>query len=79
MVRPGEVFREPVRLNNVSVIVAHQHPSGDCTTSPEDVLITSELRRAGTIFEIELLDSMIVSPSNYVSLRKRGLGFDNKY
>ena len=51
----------------------------DCTPSPEDVLITGELRKAGTIFDIELLDSLIVSPSNYVSLRERGLGFDSKY
>jgi hypothetical protein len=76
MVRPGEVFREPVRLNSVAVIVAHQHPSGDCTPSPEDVLITGELRKAGTIFDIELLDSMIITPHKYVSLRERGLGFD---
>ena len=76
MVRPGEVFREPVRLNSVSVIVAHQHPSGNCTPSPEDVLVTRKLRQAGTIFDIELLDSLIVSPSSYVSLRERGLGFD---
>ena len=44
--------------------------------SIEDVLVTKELRQAGTIFDIELLDSLIVLPSNYVSLRERGLGFD---
>jgi DNA repair protein RadC len=42
----------------------------------EDVLITRELRQAGTIFDIELLDSMIITPHKYVSLRERGLGFD---
>jgi len=79
MIRPCEVYREPVKLNSVAVIVAHQHPSGDCTPSPEDVLVTRELRAAGTIFDIDLLDSLIVSPSNYVSLREKGLGFDSKY
>jgi len=76
MIRAAEVYREPVRLNSVAILIAHQHPSGDCTPSPEDVLVTRELRQAGTIFDIELLDSLIVSPSNYVSLRERGLGFD---
>jgi len=76
MVRAAEVYREPVRLNSVAILIAHQHPAGDCTPSPEDVLVTKELRQAGTIFDIELLDSLIVLPSNYVSLRERGLGFD---
>jgi DNA repair protein RadC len=76
MVRAAEIYRELVRLNSVAILIAHQHPSGGCTPSPEDVLVTRELRQAGTIFDIELLDSLIVSPSNYVSLRERGLGFD---
>lgn len=76
MIRAGEVYREPVRLNSVAIIVAHQHPSGDPTPSPEDVLVTRELVQAGKILDIDMLDHMIITPGKWVSLRERGLGFD---
>jgi DNA repair protein RadC len=76
MIRVGEIYKEPLRLNSAAIIVAHNHPSGEPNPSPEDVLVTRELRQAGTIFDIELLDSMIIAPHKYVSLRERGLGFD---
>jgi DNA repair protein RadC len=47
MIRAAEVYREPVRLNSVAILVAHQHPSGDATPSPEDVLVMNRTPKGG--------------------------------
>ena len=57
------------------MIVAHNHPSGDPTPSPEDVQVTRNLVQAGSLMDIELLDHVIVGHQRFVSLRERGLGF----
>jgi DNA repair protein RadC len=76
VVRPGEVLRPAVRDNAPSVIVVHNHPSGDPTPSPEDIAITRELFAAGKLMGIELLDHLVVGSGNrYVSLNEKGLGF----
>ena len=76
VVRPGEVLRPAVRDNAPSVIVVHNHPSGDPTPSPEDIAITRELLAAGKLMGIELLDHLVVGSGNrYVSLNEKGLGF----
>ncbi len=76
IVRVAEVFREAVRENCTSVIVVHNHPSGDPTPSPEDVKVTSSLVAAGRLLDIEVLDHIILARAGYVSLRQRRLGFD---
>jgi len=76
VVRVSEVFREAVRENCTSVIVVHNHPSGDPTPSPEDVRVTSSLVAAGRLLDIEVLDHIVLAQSGYVSLRQRGLGFE---
>ncbi len=76
MVRPAEVFRPAVRDNAPSIIVVHNHPSGDPTPSPEDVSITRELVSAGETLGIQLLDHLVIGSGNrYVSLNERRLGF----
>ena len=75
LVRPAEVFREPVRLLASSVIVAHNHPSGDPTPSPEDARMTETLVKAGEHLDIAVLDHLIFGRGRYVSLKERGLGF----
>lgn len=76
VVRPGEVLRPAVRDNAPSVIVVHNHPSGDPTPSPEDIAITRDLLAAGKLLGIELLDHLVVGSGNrYVSLNEKGLGF----
>ena len=76
VVRPAEVFRPAVRDNAPSIIVVHNHPSGDPTPSSEDVTITRELVSAGGLLGIELLDHVIMGSGNrYVSLNEKGLGF----
>ena len=74
-IRVSEVFREATRLNCAAIIVAHNHPSGNPTPSPEDVEVTRQLVAAGNLLDIELLDHLIVGRQRFVSLRERGLGF----
>lgn len=75
VVRVGEVFREAVRANSASIIVVHNHPSGDPTPSPEDVRVTEMIVEAGRLLDIEVLDHLIVGHNRYVSMKERGLGF----
>jgi DNA repair protein RadC len=75
VVRIGEVFREAVRANAAAVIVAHNHPSGDPSPSPEDVAVTRALVEAGRLLDIEVLDHVIVCRDRHLSLRQAGLGF----
>jgi DNA repair protein RadC len=74
-IRVGEVFREAVKRNCASIIVVHNHPSGDPTPSPEDVQVTSRLIEAGDMLDIEVLDHLVIGQQRFVSLRERGLGF----
>lgn len=74
-VRIAEVFRPAIRQNAASIVVAHNHPSGDPTPSPDDVAITRVLVKTGKALDIEVLDHVIVGQgSNFTSLRKSGLG-----
>ncbi len=76
VVRPAEVIRPAVRDNAPSIIVVHNHPSGDPTPSPEDVSITQELVAAGKLLGVEVLDHVVIGSGNrYVSLNEKGLGF----
>lgn len=76
VVRVGELFRAAIKENAAALIVAHNHPSGDPSPSPEDVHVTRQIREAGKLLDIELLDHVIIGRQRYVSLKERGLGFD---
>lgn len=75
MIRIGEVFTPAVRRNAASILVVHNHPSGDPTPSPEDVAVTRSLVEAGKLLNIELLDHLVIGHNRFVSLKERGLGF----
>src|SRR5436190_3100952 len=75
LVRIAEVFKEAIRVNAAAIIVAHNHPSGDPTPSPEDVRVTEEIVSAGKLLEIEVLDHLIIGERKFVSLREKRLGF----
>lgn len=75
IIRPAEVLRDAVRLTATAVVIAHNHPSGDPTPSPEDVQVTRAVREAAALLGIDLLDHLIVGPDRWVSLKERGLGF----
>lgn len=74
-VRVAEVFREAVRRDCPNLIVAHNHPSGDPSPSPEDVAVTRQIVQAGKLLEVTVLDHLIIGHGKYVSLKERGLGF----
>lgn len=76
-VRVAELFKEAVRRNSVAVILAHNHPSGDPTPSPEDILVTRNVVEAGKLLDVEVLDHLILTQGRWVSLRERGLGFSS--
>jgi DNA repair protein RadC len=75
-IRTAEVFRDAVKENCPAIVVAHNHPSGDPTPSPEDVRVTRELVSAGRLLDIEVLDHLIIGHNRYVSLKQKKLGFD---
>lgn len=72
-VRPAEVFREAIVLQATSVILAHNHPSGDPRPSAHDVATTKELIAAGKLLEIDVLDHVVLGQGTFVSLRRDGL------
>ena len=76
MVRVAEVLRPAVRANCPAIIVAHNHLSGDCSPSPEDVAVTKEIIAAGALLDVEALDHIVVGRQAFTSLKERGLGFD---
>ncbi len=71
VLRAAEVFRPAVIRNCPSVIVCHNHPSGDPTPSPEDMEVTHQLVDAGKLLDIELLDHLVIGNPRYVSLKER--------
>ena len=75
MIRVGEVFKEALKLNACAVIVVHNHPSGDPTPSPEDILVTKQIGEAGKLLDVDVVDHIIIGNGTYVSMRERGLGF----
>jgi DNA repair protein RadC len=75
IVRVSEVFREAIRENATALIVAHNHPSGDPTPSPEDVSVTRSIVEAGALLGIDVLDHIVIGHQRFVSLKERGLGF----
>lgn len=73
LVHPREVFKDAIQASAASIIVAHNHPSGDPTPSPEDKRVTQRLAECGTLLGIDLLDHIIIGDNRWVSLKERGL------
>jgi len=80
IVHPREVFREAIRIAAASVILVHNHPSGDSSPSREDLQITKQLVEAGRIIDIKVIDHIIIgrrdgidnASSGFTSLRESG-------
>ncbi|KKI91503.1 DNA repair protein RadC [Bacillus sp. SA1-12] len=73
LVVPREVFKSAILNNSASIIVSHQHPSGDVNPSREDLDVTKHLVECGKILGIEVLDHIIVNDkANYFSMKEKG-------
>ena len=77
-VRIGELFREAVRVNAVSIILVHNHPSGDPSPSAADVSLTVDVVAAGKLLDIAVVDHLVIGQGRHVSLKRLGLGFTRK-
>ena len=67
-----EIFQKALLLNAVSIILMHNHPSGDCKPSREDIDVTKKAAEAGKILGVEVLDHIIVGDKTYSSLKEQG-------
>ena len=75
VVRIAEVFRAAILYNGVSIILAHNHPSGSPEPSPQDIRVTEMIYETGRSLDIAVLDHLIFGGNRFVSLKERGLGF----
>ena len=73
IVHPRELFQRAILANAASIIVCHNHPSGDPTPSPEDIALTRKLVEAGQLVDIPILDHVILGYGKYSSFKEMGL------
>jgi DNA repair protein RadC len=73
IVHPREVFKPAIRRSSASIILVHNHPSGDPTPSREDIEVTTRLVDAGKILGIGVLDHIIIGNNSILSLKEKGL------
>lgn len=73
LIHPREVFKRAILETSSQIIIAHNHPSGDCEPSDEDIEITKRLIDAGSIIGINLIDHIVFSSQSYYSFTKNGL------
>lgn len=70
---PREVFREALKYPTASLILVHNHPSGDTTPSFEDISITKKFIKGGKLLGIDVLDHIIIGDNSFLSLKQQGL------
>lgn len=70
IVHPREIFKEALDMSAVSIILCHNHPSGDPTPSIEDINITKRIKACGELMGIELLDHVIIGRNEFISLKE---------
>ncbi len=75
-IRVAEVFKDAIQYNAPSIVLVHNHPSGDPSPSGEDVKVTRQVKQAGEVLDVELLDHIVVTERLFVSMKAQGLGFE---
>jgi DNA repair protein RadC len=74
-VRIAEVFKGSIRRNATSIIIVHNHPSGDPSPSPEDIALTRAIIQAGKLLDIDVLDHIVIGHKQFVSMKEKGFAF----
>ena len=72
LVHPREVFKAALLANAAAIVLAHNHPSGDATPSPDDMTLTRRLVDSGRLIGVDVLDHIVIGESRYTSFRERG-------
>src|SRR5688500_12836502 len=72
LVHPREVFKAALLANAAAIVLAHNHPSGDPTPSPDDLALTTRLRAVGELIGIDVLDHVVIGDTRYVSFQELG-------
>ncbi|AND85711.1 DNA repair protein RadC [Clostridium tyrobutyricum] len=73
IVHPREVFSYAIKNSSASIIICHNHPSGDPSPSDEDIKVTYRLEKCGEILGIHLIDHLIIGNGQYISLKEKGI------
>lgn len=73
VVHPREVFKPAIVKGAVSIILVHNHPSGDTSPSKEDIEVTARMVQVGKVMDIPVLDHIIVGGDKFVSLKEKGV------
>ncbi len=74
-VRIAEVFKGAIKKNATSIIIVHNHPSGDPSPSPEDIALTRAIIQAGKLLDIDVLDHIVIGHKQFVSMKEKGFAF----
>ncbi len=72
LISPREIFLRGLKANAVSLILLHNHPSGDPTPSAQDLLVTKKLSELGKMMQLPLMDHIILGDTNYCSMKEAG-------
>lgn len=70
IVHPREIFKRALMLNASSIIISHNHPSGDATPSREDIEVTKRIKQCGDLLGIDVLDHIIIGEEHYYSFKE---------
>lgn len=73
IVHPREVFRLAITESAMAVVLMHNHPSGNCMPSNEDIMVTRQLVEAGKIIDIKVVDHIIIAGNSFTSLAQKGM------
>ena len=73
IIHPRDIFQRAILSNAASVILVHNHPSGDPTPSSEDIELTNKLVQVGKMMDIPILDHVVIGEGKFVSLKERGI------
>ena len=71
-IHPRDVFIPALKMASSRIIMAHNHPGGHCEPSPEDITLTNHISETGQLIGIELVDHLIITDDDFLSLREAG-------